>query len=205
MAFWTCYRFLTFCYLAAFNCWLLLCPWALSHDWQMGSVPLVTSWADTRNLATLLLFASCLALAYRGICDFEQQRHSPLLLGGLLLLLPFLPAANLLLTVGFVVAERVLFIPSLGCLLLVAYGAQLAWSSLVRQRWLLLCGGLLLLVVFCSRTVVRNRDWASRETLSRAGLKTLPHNAKMHYNLANFLRDTDKQDLAVYHYQEALR
>jgi protein O-mannosyl-transferase len=67
----SCCRFLTFCYLAAFNCWLLLCPWALSHDWQMGSVPLVTSWFDPRNLATLLLFGSCLALAYKGLNDFE--------------------------------------------------------------------------------------------------------------------------------------
>jgi hypothetical protein len=34
-----------------------------------------------------------------------------LLLGALFLVLPFLPAANLVVTVGFVVAERVLYIP----------------------------------------------------------------------------------------------
>ncbi|KAJ9597493.1 hypothetical protein L9F63_011653, partial [Diploptera punctata] len=64
--------FLTFCYLAAFNCWLLLCPATLSHDWQMGSVPLLTSLADSRNIATCLFFGCCLLLVYRGIADFEN-------------------------------------------------------------------------------------------------------------------------------------
>ncbi|KAF7395073.1 hypothetical protein HZH66_008247 [Vespula vulgaris] len=62
---------LTFCYLAALNCWLLLCPVTLSHDWQMGSVPLVTSLADTRNLATCLFFGGCLVLTYKAFTDFE--------------------------------------------------------------------------------------------------------------------------------------
>ncbi|XP_021924796.1 transmembrane and TPR repeat-containing protein 1-like isoform X2 [Zootermopsis nevadensis] len=198
-------RFLTFCYLAAFNCWLLLCPATLSHDWQMGSVSLVTSLADSRNIATCLFFGCCILVAYRGIADFEQQRHPPLLLGGLFLVLPFLPAANLVVTVGFVVAERVLYIPSLGMVLLLVYGAQLLWGAFLRQRPLLLCAGVVLLVVFCGRTVARNKDWASRQALIRAGLNALPHNAKLHYNFANFLRDTGQLDLATKHYREALR
>ncbi|OAD62509.1 Transmembrane and TPR repeat-containing protein 2 [Eufriesea mexicana] len=64
-------RLLTFCYLAALNCWLLLCPATLSHDWQMGSVPLVASLADTRNLATCLFFGGCLILTYKAFMDFE--------------------------------------------------------------------------------------------------------------------------------------
>ncbi|XP_033611533.1 protein O-mannosyl-transferase TMTC1 isoform X2 [Cryptotermes secundus] len=198
-------RFLTFCYLAAFNCWLLLCPATLSHDWQMGSVPLLTSLSDSRNIATCLFFGCCFLVAYRGIADFEQQKHPPLLLGTLFLVLPFLPAANLVVTVGFVVAERVLYIPSLGMVLLLVYGAQLLWGVFLRQRSLLLCAGILLLLVFCGRTVARNRDWASRQALIRAGLKALPRNAKLHYNFANFLRDTGQLDLATRHYREALR
>ncbi|GLG98620.1 Protein O-mannosyl-transferase TMTC2 [Gryllus bimaculatus] len=64
-------RFLTFCYLAAFNCWLLLCPATLSHDWQMGSVPLVASLGDARNLATALFFLCCLVVLFRCLMDFE--------------------------------------------------------------------------------------------------------------------------------------
>ncbi|KAL7307439.1 hypothetical protein TKK_0000618 [Trichogramma kaykai] len=197
-------RLLTFSYLTALNCWLVLCPTTLSHDWQMGSVPLVTSLADSRNLATCLFFGGCLVLTYRAFADFEQQRHQPLILGWMFLVLPFLPASNLLITVGFVVAERVLYIPSIGWILLIAYGAQHTWQTLPRRRGLVVAGMGLLLVAGCCRTMLRNRDWSSRETLLRAGLRSLPDNAKMHYNFANFLRDTSQANRAILHYQLAL-
>jgi len=56
---------------------------------------------------------------------------------------------------------------SLGMVLLLVYGAQLLWGAFIRQRSLLLCGGIVLLLVFCGRTVARNRDWASRQALIR--------------------------------------
>ncbi|KFM60434.1 Transmembrane and TPR repeat-containing protein 1, partial [Stegodyphus mimosarum] len=49
-------RFYTYSYLAAFNFWMLLNPSTLSYDWQMGSIPLVTSVFDIRNVASALLF-----------------------------------------------------------------------------------------------------------------------------------------------------
>lgn len=91
----------------------------------------------------------------------------PLVLGILLLVLPFLPATNLVVTVGFVVAERVLYIPSLGCVLLVVYGAQILWGTLVKHRQTIVMAGVLLLVAGCFRSVARNRDWHSRESLLR--------------------------------------
>ncbi|XP_039295218.1 protein O-mannosyl-transferase TMTC1 isoform X2 [Nilaparvata lugens] len=199
-------RLMTFCYLAVFNCWLLFCPATLSHDWQMGSIPLVTSLGDYRNVATCIFFGCCLLLAYRCFADFEFHRHSPLVLGCLLLVIPFLPAANLMVTVGFVLAERVLYIPSAGAVLLIVYGAQiLNDSGIIKQRKRLKLAFLILLACFSFKTVYRNRDWATRESLIRSGLRALPHNAKMHYNLANYHRDTSRADLAVKHYREALR
>lgn len=40
-----------------------------------------------------------------------MQKHGPQVLAALLLVVPYIPASNLLVTVGFVVAERVLYIP----------------------------------------------------------------------------------------------
>uniref|UniRef100_A0A6E8WCY3 dolichyl-phosphate-mannose--protein mannosyltransferase n=2 Tax=gambiae species complex TaxID=44542 RepID=A0A6E8WCY3_ANOCL len=199
-------RLLTFCYLAAFNWWLLLCPSTLSHDWQMGSIPLVTTLSDPRNLLTFIAFGAALLFVFRGLMDCEHQRHVPVVLGFLLLVLPFLPATNLVVTVGFVVAERVLYIPSMGCLILVVYGAQRLWERLdarLRRPFLLLT--IVLLAAGCLKTIARNQDWSSREALLRSGLKTLPHNAKMHYNFGNFLRDSSRPEPAIAHYREALR
>uniref|UniRef100_A0A182QU00 Uncharacterized protein n=1 Tax=Anopheles farauti TaxID=69004 RepID=A0A182QU00_9DIPT len=135
----------------------------------------------------------------------EHQRHVPVVLGFLLLVLPFLPATNLVVTVGFVVAERVLYIPSMGCLILVVYGAQRLWERSERLRKPILLLTIVLLAAGCLKTIVRNQDWSSREALLRSGLKTLPHNAKMHYNFGNFLRDSAQPEPAIAHYREALR
>lgn len=53
-------RFLTYSYLLSFNAWLLLAPITLCYDWQVGSIPLVESVTDVRNLATLVLALVCL-------------------------------------------------------------------------------------------------------------------------------------------------
>lgn len=39
----------------------------------------------------------------------------------------------------------------------------------------------------------------------RSGIETLPHNAKAHYNFANFLKDTGRAKEAIYHYETALK
>ncbi|XP_031633037.1 protein O-mannosyl-transferase TMTC1-like isoform X2 [Contarinia nasturtii] len=198
-------RMLTFCYLAAFNWWLMLCPSTLSHDWQMGSIPLLTSISDPRNLLTLWAFASTILMLHKSILDFETQRYAPLILGVLLLILPFLPASNLFVTVGFVVAERCQYISSLGCVLLVVYGAQIMWETMSKYRSFIILMGILLITVGTCKTITRNRDWYSRERLLRAGLAVLPHNAKMHYNFGNFLKDSFQKETATLHYREALR
>ncbi|XP_049514185.1 protein O-mannosyl-transferase TMTC1-like [Dermacentor silvarum] len=125
-------RLLTYSYLCAFNAWLVICPCTLSYDWQMGSIPLVESPYDPRNLATMALLATLVALAWRSLvaphmrrddcrriaekdgCIAEEVCGEPCpgrLLPLLLAVLPFLPASNLFVSVGFVVAERVLYIP----------------------------------------------------------------------------------------------
>ncbi|XP_041972951.1 protein O-mannosyl-transferase TMTC1-like [Aricia agestis] len=198
-------RLMTFCYLAAFNWWLLICPWTLSHDWQMGSIPLVTSGWDPRNFLTCAAFGTMLVLGYRCFLDLEMQRHTPVTIGLLFLVVPFVPASNLLVTVGFVIAERVLYIPSVGSVIITAYGVQLMWYSKPGSKALLVVGLAVLAASGVARTYRRNAEWRDRATLLRADLVTLPQNAKLHYNYGNFLRETEQQDNAIKHYKEALR
>ncbi|KAL7019450.1 hypothetical protein ACKWTF_011123 [Chironomus riparius] len=199
-------RLLTFLYLSSFNTWLLICPSQLSHDWQMGSIPLIMSFRDTRNILTLITFGVILLIIYKIYNDLELQRHVALVLGFILLVFPFLlPASNLLVTVGFVLAERILYIPSMGFSILVLYGAQLLYENVSKMRRVLQVSGFLLLCFFCLKTISRNQDWHTRETLLKSGLRVLPANAKMHYNYANFLRDSSRFDLAKHHYRRALK
>nr|XP_054920512.1 protein O-mannosyl-transferase TMTC1-like [Dermacentor andersoni] len=220
-------RLLTYSYLCAFNAWLALCPRTLSYDWQMGSIPLVTSPFDSRNMATLVIFASLAALTWRALSPWhrkdnsageprqqccyyrtpEQLRDPPsgLLVALLLTVLPFLPASNLFVNVGFVVAERVLYIPSIGVTLLVAQGLHRLHTRCGRVvRWCSWASCFILVLLFAARTWSRNGVWASRETLFESGIKDLPGNAKMHYNYANLQKDIGNSDLAVKHYRLAI-
>jgi len=52
----------------------------------------------------------------------DEGNFQLILMALALLGLPFLPASNLFFPVGFVVAERILYIPSMGFSILVAYG-----------------------------------------------------------------------------------
>lgn len=66
-------RFLTYSYLLAFNAWLLLAPITLCYDWQVGSIPLVESVWDVRNLATVLLVVVLVLLSLHCIVAFKVR------------------------------------------------------------------------------------------------------------------------------------
>ena len=136
-------RFLTYSFLCQFNYWLLLCPSRLCFDWSMGSIELVKDITDSRNIVTAIFFLSlaivgllcesiqfnatdCVLLfQFIGVCptkSLSRKGQQTVTFALSLTLLPFLPATNLFFTVGFVVAERVLYVPSMGFCLLVAMG-----------------------------------------------------------------------------------
>ena len=57
-------RMMTYSYLCVVNCWLLVAPVSLCYDWQMGSIPLVESPYDIRNIATIMLFLTLLVTTW---------------------------------------------------------------------------------------------------------------------------------------------
>ncbi|XP_068133728.1 protein O-mannosyl-transferase TMTC1 isoform X2 [Hyperolius riggenbachi] len=198
-------RFLTFSYLLAFNAGLLLAPITLCYDWQVGSIPLVHSLWDRRNLETLVLFVVLLCLSLH--CSTTRKSgHREVLVGLLFLVFPFIPASNLFFRVGFVVAERVLYMPSMGFCILCVHGMKCLYArSGPRGSSAVTLGVLLLLILFSWKTMLQGECWRSRESLFRSGVQTLPHNAKVHYNYANFLKDQNRKEEAIEHYRIVLR
>jgi CHASE2 domain-containing sensor protein len=115
-------RALTFPYIWARSYWLLLWPASLSADWGHGSIPLLNTITDGRNLATAAFFLAAAGAVGWSLRRTDSQSSSAALTatGGELryavtatwcgmLWLPFLPASNLLFRVGFVIAERVMY------------------------------------------------------------------------------------------------
>ena len=193
-------RALHFSYIYARNAAMLLLPSApLSYDWNMGTIPLVLSLRDPRNGYTAAFYAALAALVYAALLGpgGRATRHAATV-GLAMLVFPFLPAANLLMPVGFVIAERTLFLPSMGaCLLLGLLASRVAASgsgsgSLPYRRVLGAAPLLVLVALFGARTVERVGDWQTEERLYESCVRLLPTNANCAYNLAT-VRGTQKR------------
>ncbi|XP_067855560.1 protein O-mannosyl-transferase TMTC2-like isoform X2 [Heptranchias perlo] len=121
-----------------------------------------------------------------------------------LLIVPFLPATNLFFYVGFVIAERILYIPSMGFCLLVTLGIRTLSLRMKKRvfKSLVLYAAAALVILYGSKTISRNRDWHDEEMLYRSGIKV--NAAKAWGNLGNVLKSQGKVLEAEKAYRNAL-
>ncbi|XP_048349239.1 protein O-mannosyl-transferase TMTC4 isoform X1 [Sphaerodactylus townsendi] len=197
-------RAINYNYYYSLNAWLLLCPWWLCFDWSMGCVPLIKSVTDWRIIALAVLWFCLIALMGQALCSEDSQKRRILTLGLGFLIIPFLPASNLFFRVGFVVAERVTYLPSIGYCMLITYGFSLL-SKQAKRKKLLVAALLGLLLINVWRCVIRSNQWRSEEQLFRSALSVCPLNAKVHYNVGKNLADRGNQNAAISYYREAVR
>ncbi|XP_001357919.3 protein O-mannosyl-transferase TMTC4 [Drosophila pseudoobscura] len=187
-------------YLLVMNLWLMLCPHWLCYDWALGCVKLVTSIWDLR-LQGVIGFYSILLTA---LMNF--RRLPGMMLGLGLMIIPFLPASGII-RVGFVIAERTLYVPSIGFCLLSIYGF-LYWYdyNIHKPFWRTVMQTLLMLLfaVMMVRTRQRATDWLNEDQLFKSALEVCPDNAKVHYNIARLATDTGNNTKAFQHYHYAI-
>lgn len=103
------------------------------------------------------------------------------------MVIPFIPASNLFFPVGFVIAERVLYMPSMGFCILIAYGFHLLHEKHHQNRkliWLFMC---ILIGSHAIKTYQRNWDWKTEYTIFMSGLRVNQRNAKLFNNVGHAL------------------
>ncbi|OQV18975.1 Transmembrane and TPR repeat-containing protein [Hypsibius exemplaris] len=200
-------KHLTYIYLLPLNLWLLIFPNPLLCDYTMGAVPLVKSFADPRNLATVLFAFAVAKLSVRALNSKCLEDRCALLMSLSWIVFPFLPASNLFFPVGFVVAERILYMPSVGFCLLVAYGyprvIRLVTSRQVGLKYIGTLSVTIAVLAFGLRTYVRNGDWKSEHTLFRSGLKVTQANAKIWNNIGHALEKDKNLSAALVFFTSA--
>ncbi|NXT82594.1 TMTC3 protein, partial [Zapornia atra] len=194
-------RQLTFNYLLPVNAWLLLNPSELCCDWTMGTIPLVESLLDIRNVATLTFFCFLGSLIVFSV-RYPGDSSKTVLMALCLIVLPFIPASNLFFPVGFVVAERVLYVPSMGFCILVAHGwKKLSNKSVLRKiSWVCLAA---VLFTHALKTLHRNWDWESEYTLFMSALKVNKNNAKLWNNVGHALENEKNFERALQFFIQA--
>ena len=201
MGFPTPYRQLHRAYLVFFNLQLLFSPSPLSAEYAMNTIPPISSLLDYRNGLTLLTFAALALLTLVSLVTRDWKWRCTFITSLGLMVFPFLPASNLFFPVGFVVAERVLYLPSMGFCMLVALGA---WRLHHSHPTFVKVGILYLLLIHSTKTVVRNRDWYSSLSLFQSAVSVYPTNAKMWTNFASQLEQDGNQTLAIHMLKKAI-
>ncbi|RLN82233.1 hypothetical protein BBJ28_00015191 [Nothophytophthora sp. Chile5] len=113
-------RTLSYAHLHAWYLWKLVWPRWLCFDYGYNTVPVIEGLADARNAYTLLAYTVVGVGVCSAVRQFTGSRGSPLLLMSIAFgAIPFIPASNVFFPVGTVVAERLLYFPSVGFCLLI--------------------------------------------------------------------------------------
>ena len=186
--------------------WLFVWPARLSADYTYNSVPLfgwrVWNWEDAKALVAL---AVCLGAALMAVLLAVRWRRMgrPLLFFLVFFFVALSPTSNLIVLVGSTMAERFMYLPSVGLAgcVVAAIGAlgQRRFPkrpAAVRVAWVVL--GLVCLT-FTARTYARNFDWQDERSLWASAVEVCPGSVRSHYNLALALPE------AIAEYQAALR
>ncbi len=169
---------------AARYLWLTIWPARLSIDYSYSQIPLARGGFGDWLLSCLFVLAIgiTLVLLYRWnrACCFLEC----------FAILNFVPASNLLFPIGTIMADRLLYLPSLGvigCVVIAIYAAaQKPKLALVPP---ILLG--LITAGFAVRTWTRNLDWQSELRIATASLQASPNSFKLHRLLAASLFESD--------------
>ncbi len=111
--------------------------------------------------------------------------------------------ANLLFPIGTIKAERLLYFPSVGWVLLAAEGLR-RLMQIPRYRRAGAAALFAVIAVFAGRTWVRNSDWESNATLYRSMARTAPSSAKAQFNLGLAYQEEGNDEAALAQFRRAL-
>ncbi|OGN19528.1 MAG: hypothetical protein A3I32_02495 [Candidatus Yanofskybacteria bacterium RIFCSPLOWO2_02_FULL_45_10] len=158
----------------------LFWPVKLSADYSYNSIPLVknllTSWQASVGLVLLL--------GLIGLLVFKRKVGYGQAAG--IFVFPYLVVANLFFPVGTIMGERLLYLPSLGVIIMVAWLLEQGLSKLSTRRYQkFFYGGLaVVLLVLSYLTIQRNQVWQSNASLLSAVSQVNPNSVIAQTGLA---------------------
>jgi tetratricopeptide (TPR) repeat protein len=167
--------------------WLFFWPVRLSCDYSYNQIPIFRGSLVWEDIAALLSLAACLAAAFFAIRAWRRGRSLPCFAIAFFFA-TLAPTANVLLVVGSIMAERWMYLPSLGLALGVVMGLQSIegrWPR-VPKRALMAAAGVLCLA-WSVRTYLRNFDWRDERALWESAERAAPNSFRPYSMLANLL------------------
>jgi hypothetical protein len=160
---------------------LMVIPYPLTHDYYPFHIQL-------QSFSNILVILSLLVLLFMiaySVWSVSRKKYAGF--GLIFFLVTFSVTSNIFFPIGAFLAERFLYIPSLGLLLaFVSWGSSL--PDMKNQAYLnYLAGGIV--IVFSILTVSRNTAWKDNITLLRTDIVHSPNSAKGQNDVGTILLD----------------
>jgi tetratricopeptide (TPR) repeat protein len=170
--------------------YLLLWPAHLCANYSYNQIPLFNwrfdSWESWK--AVVALTAWC-AVLWIGVRAFRVRGRVFFWIAFFVVALA--PTSNLIILIGSIMAERFLYLPSVGFAGLMVAAAYAGCGRLARKWPALRKAALLVLAAVClafaARVYARNRDWLDDKTLWTHDVRESPESFKTHFALAEAL------------------
>ena len=160
--------------------WLFFWPARLSADYSYSAFPLfgwtLASWEDAKTLIALAVCIGAIVLALRWRRAWKEMFFCIIFF-----FIALMPTANLVMIIGSIMAERFMYLPSIGlagCLVAAIY----AFGSRASPRVAWVAIGLACLAC-AARTYQRNFDWHDDQSLWSSAVAVCPGSARPHMNL----------------------
>jgi tetratricopeptide (TPR) repeat protein len=186
--------------------WLFVWPARLSADYSYNAVPLFgwqpVDWEDAKALIALAVCLGAILLAVRW-----YRTRKPLFFFLAFFFVALAPTSNLVVLIGSIMAERFVYLPSIGLAGCVVAAICALGPLVSRQRLRTVWIALGILCLACAaRTYARNYDWLDDLSLWTSAVDVCPGSAKAHYNLGRALSKLPSRlPDAIVEYQVASR
>ena len=187
---------------------LLFWPLRLSADYGPPEIEIA------QGLSMTLLPGFLLLISILWIAILVRRRRPAITFGIAVICIALLPSSNFILPAGIVIAERTLFLPSVGAMLvagdLLLVGAEYLRRSFdaaaVRSTIVGPAACALLLSTGVVRSAMRSRVWHDNGTLLLQTVRDAPDSYRAHYMLATYyLRERSNKRFAESEYLKALK
>lgn len=185
---------------------LLLWPARLSADYGPPGLEIAQGYSITQ-LPGLLLLVAVVAL---GVLLRHRQRV--LSFGIAIVCIALLPSSNLILPAGIMLAERTLFLPSVGAVLVVG-ALVVVLADLARARWgesravrvAAVSACVALLATGAYRSATRTTVWKNNDVVFHHAVLDAPYDYRAHYMLGAVEFEAGNRRAGEAEYRKALR
>lgn len=187
---------------------LLLAPWPLSWDYSFNQIPIV-GWMALLPWLSILLYGSLIYILIR--CWYKIPAIA---FGIVFFFLSLLPVSNIFFINGTPLAERFLFLPSLGFVIALVYAIthllKVDNTNLKgKSHRSMMLSFFILILVYGTLTFVGSSRWKSNQALFESGAEAAPNSSRTNNALATTYRMLGEKERdgaqAMQYMQDAIR